>query len=341
METVWFWLATAMIAAYAVLDGFDLGAGILHLILGRTDPGRATILRAIGPFWDGNEVWLIAAGGVLFSAFPALFAASFSGFYLPLTIVVWLLMLRGLAIEFRHQIQSPVWTPLWDVVFSGASLLLTICFGAALGNIVRGVPLDSNGEFFLPLWTHFGTGDDPGVLDWYTITVSVLVTVAIAHHGALWIALKTSGDLGGRSVSTARKLWWPLVALTGIVTVLTFLVQPQVPRRLAEQPAGGVFAILAVAGLGWARAEAGRRERRAFLGSCLYLVAMLASAAFGIYPFVLPANRPGGGLTIQQAAADGYGISAALWWWIPGVLLAASYFVYLHREFAGKVDHGG
>src|SRR5438876_12217309 len=130
MGFIWFWLVAIMLVAYVVLDGFDLGVGILHLFLARNEQQRQLMLRSIGPFWDGNEVWLLAGGGTLYFAFPALYAASFSGFYLPLMMVLWLLMLRGISIEFRSHVESPVWRPLWDVVFGGASTLLTIFFGA-------------------------------------------------------------------------------------------------------------------------------------------------------------------------------------------------------------------
>src|SRR5258705_1660744 len=147
MGTIWFWLVAIMIATYVLLDGFDLGTGAIHLFVAKTDHERRQVLASIGPVWDGNEVWLIAAGGTLYFAFPGLYASSFSGFYLPLMIVLWLLILRGIAIEFRSHIDSPVWKPLWDFVFSAASVLLSIFFGAALGNVIRGVPLDQKGEF--------------------------------------------------------------------------------------------------------------------------------------------------------------------------------------------------
>src|SRR5208282_93540 len=164
LPNLWFCLVAAMIAVYVVLDGFDLGAGILHLFVARTDAERRTVLASIGPVWDANEVWLVAGGGTLYFAFPALYASSFSGFYLPLMMVLWLLILRGISIEFRNHIDSLVWKPFWDAVFGGASALLAIFFGAALGNVVRGVPLDDANEFFLPLWTNFGIGREVGIL---------------------------------------------------------------------------------------------------------------------------------------------------------------------------------
>src|SRR5712671_3892392 len=160
MGFIWFWIVAVMLTAYVVLDGFDLGVGILHPLLSRTEHDRQIMLRVIGPVWDGNEVWLLAGGGTLYFAFPTLYAASFSGFYLPLMIVLWLLMLRGIAIEFRSHVDSPAWTPVWDVVFSLSSLLLVIFYGAALGNVVRGVPLTAEGWFFAPLWTDLRVGPE-------------------------------------------------------------------------------------------------------------------------------------------------------------------------------------
>src|SRR5579864_9321565 len=151
MGTIWFCLVAIMLAGYVVLDGFDIGAGILHLWIARTEAERRTVLRSIGSVWDGNEVWLIAGGGTLYFAFPTLYAASFSGFYLPLMMVLWLLVLRGIGIEFRMHIENPVWRSLFDGFFAISSALLAIFFGAALGNVVRGVPLGADHFFFEPL----------------------------------------------------------------------------------------------------------------------------------------------------------------------------------------------
>src|SRR5271167_536529 len=148
MASLWFWIVAAMIATYVVLDGFDLGAGAIYLLAAKTSDERRRVLRAIGPVWDGNEVWLLAAGGTLYFAFPLLYASSFSGFYLPLMMVLWLLMLRAIGIEFRTHVQDELWKGFFDVIFGLASILLAIFFGAALGNVVRGVPLQPDGYFF-------------------------------------------------------------------------------------------------------------------------------------------------------------------------------------------------
>ena len=341
IQLIWFCLAAILIAGYVVLDGFDLGAGAIHLFVARGAAERKLILKTVGPVWDGNEVWLLAGGGTLFMAFPNLYAASFSGFYLPLMIVLWLLILRGVSIEFRNRIDSPVWTPLWDGGFCISSALLAIFFGAALGNVVRGVPLDASGNFFLPLWTDFrpnlhGQGDRPGVLDWYTILTGVLALAALVEHGALWVRYKTSGELSARAGTAAHTIWSLLGLLTLGATVASFYLQPQIPANFRAHPWGAIFPLLAIAGFAGMRR---RGERAAFLSSCAYLVGMLTSAAFGVFPYVLPsAPAPALGLTIYSAATADYGLKVALAWWIPGMLLVGVYTTFVYRKFAGKVN---
>lgn len=356
METVWFCLTAFMLVGYVVLDGFDLGAGMLHFLAGHDESERRAVLRSVGPVWDGNEVWLIAAGGTLYFAFPALYASSFSGFYLPLTMVLWLLILRGTAVEFRSHLDHPAWTPFWDVVFTGASLLLALFFGVALGNVVRGVPLNAEGWFFEPLWTNWRVGPDPGILDWYTLLVGLLAVAALAMHGGLWLGLKTRGGLRRRARRWARRAWGATLALTVAVTAATFIVQPRVPASLGERPWGWILPLAALVGLGVARVGLGpepgpsssptpapddARDRRAFLGSGLYLAAMLGSAALGLHPYVLPAvGDPSLGLTVTGTAAPEYGLRIGLFWWIPGMALVVLYFVRLYRTFAGRVETG-
>ena len=343
METAWFCLVAIMIAAYVVLDGFDLGAGAVHFLVAKTDAERRLVVRSIGPVWDGNEVWLLAAGGTLYFAFPALYASGFSGFYLPLMIVLWLLILRGISIEFREKVDSPVWVKFWDVVFAAASLLLAVFYGAALGNVVRGVPLNEKGYFFEALWTNFRLGTDTGILDWYTILVGLAALTTLSLHGALWLSLKTEGPVHDRSQRSARAAWWVLLLFTILVTVVTFFVQPQVLKNLSNHPAGYVFPLLALTGLagtGWFITR--KDDLRSFLASCLYIVGMLTSVVFGLYPLVLPASTsPAYSLTIYNAKAADYGLRVGLVWWIFGMALVTGYFVYVYRHFAGKVKLEG
>jgi cytochrome d ubiquinol oxidase subunit II len=347
MPTLWFCLVAAMLAVYVLLDGFDLGVGIIFLGVAHTEAERRTVLASIGPVRDANEVWLIAAGGTLFFAFPVLYASSFSGFYLPLTIVLWLLILRGISIEFRSHLRNPLWAPLWDLVFCGASVLLAIFYGVALGNVVRGVPLDATGYFFEALWTNFRFGKDAGILDWYTILVGFAAYFALAEHGALWVAHKTDGVLRDRARRMARMGWWGVAFFTLVVTVVTLRVQPQVMANLSAYPAGFVSPLLAVAGLASSafflrisRAPSPSRDLRAFLASSTYLAGMLASVAFGLYPYVLPArDTPSHSLSIYNASTTPHGLSLGLAWWPFALLLALAYFFFLYRGFAGKVTH--
>ncbi|HYW45580.1 MAG TPA: cytochrome d ubiquinol oxidase subunit II [Bryobacteraceae bacterium] len=343
METIWFCFVAVMIAAYVVLDGFDLGAGIMHLFVARTDGERRAVLSSIGPVWDGNEVWLLAGGGTLYFAFPGLYSSSFSGFYLPLMIVLWLLILRGISIEFRNHVQSLVWQPLWDAVFAGASALLAIFFGAALGNVVRGVPLDRSGEFFLPLWTDFTAGKDAGILDWYTVLVAVAALLALTVHGSLWVVLKTEGAVEARARRYAKGAWWGLLAWVVLITLASFRIQPHLKESFAARPWGYVFPLLAILGLAGIRVLDGRHKGLdAFLCSCLFILGMLTSAAFGLYPYVLPSNTdPSIGLTVHNAAAPLYGLRVGLMWFIPGMILACGYLVYTYRSFSGKVTADG
>jgi cytochrome bd ubiquinol oxidase subunit II len=335
METLWFWLVAIMVAAYVLLDGFDLGAGALHLVLGKTDEERSQILDSIGPFWDGNEVWLLAGGGTLYFAFPVLYASAFSGFYLPLMVVLWLLILRGIAIESRHMLHNALWTPFWDTVFSGASALLAIFFGAALGNVVRGVPLDANQEFFLPLWTDFRVSGNPGILDWYTVLVALLALATLLHHGAWWVAYRTHDELEARALRAARLTLRIVAGLTPVVTLASGLVRPDLFANFASMPFGAVFPLLAIGGL-FVSMRA-KMPLTGFFGSCAYIAGMLTSLVFSVYPSVLPGiGTPG--LTIQNASAPLYGLQVGLVWWIPGFFLACGYAAFLYRRFAGKVD---
>lgn len=341
MGTIWYCLVAIMIAVYVLLDGFDLGAGAIHLMVAKTDAERRQVLASIGPVWDGNEVWLVAAGGTLYFAFPALYASGFSGFYLPLMMVLWLLILRGASIEFRNHIKSRVWDPFWDALFCLSSLLLAVFYGAALGNVVRGVPLDASGYFFEPLWTDFRLGEVTGILDWYTILVGVLALLALVMHGGLWVQMKTSAAVSQRAGRLAGRAWWGVALLTAVITLITFRVQPQIRENLTTWPWGFVFPFLAVAGIAGVRFELVKRdEHKAFYASCVYLAGMLTSVVFGLYPMVLPARNPVYSLTVASAKAGAYGLKVGLVWWTMGIILAAGYFSFVYRSFAGKVTAG-
>jgi len=339
METVWFMIVAVMVAAYVVLDGFDLGAGVIYVAATKTSDERRRIMRAIGPVWDGNEVWLLAAGGTLYFAFPLLYASSFSGFYLPLMMVLWLLMLRGIGIELRTHMHNPVWVGFFDVIFSVSSVLLCIFFGAALGNVVRGVPLRPDQYFFEPLWTNFRVGTENGILDWYTVLTGVIALVTLTTHGSLDVAVKTEDDLNARARKVAQWLWPVQLLLTVAGLIATVAIRPGVLDNYKHHAVGFaipvlVFGALAVMMHGMIK----RADKIAFVASGVYIVGMLVGAAFGLYPIVLPASTdPALNLTIYNTAAGSHGLSVGLAWWSLGMVLALGYFFVLFRMFRGKV----
>ena len=339
MGFIWFWLVALMIVAYVVLDGFDIGVGILHPFVARSEPERQLTLRSIGPVWDGNEVWLIAAGGTLYFAFPLLYASAFSGFYLALMIVLWLLIMRGVSIELRMQIDTAVWRSFFDGLFFFSSALLAVFFGAALANVIRGVPIADDGYFFLPLWTTWRVGPQPGILDWFSVIGGLLALTALSLHGALYLAIKTDGTLQQRTRTMARRLWMVVGVLTLMSLPATIIARPDVLANYKSYPVlfvipvGVLFALVGIPHF-----SRQQRDPKAFLCSCLYLSFMLLGAAVALYPRLLPSsNNPGRDITIEKALAGPHTLRIGLLWWAFGMCLALTYFIIVYRMFRGKV----
>jgi cytochrome bd ubiquinol oxidase subunit II len=339
----WFCLITILLAIYVALDGFDIGVGIVQLFVADTLEEKRRVMSTIAGVWGSNEVWLLAFGGALFFAFPALYASALSGFYLAIIIVIWLLILRGVSTEFRSHVDGIMWPSFWDAVFAGANILLAFLYGIALGNVVRGVPLEASGSFFLPLWTNFSASTGTGILDRYTLLVGITSFLSLSVHGSLWVIVKTDGILQQRTRSFAAKCWPGVVGLVLLISVLSFRVQPNLLKEFARYPWGLVFPASAAAGLLGMRILGSRRkDEYAFLASMLYLMGMLASAAFGVFPNLLPSN--GGqdtSLTIYNAAAGVHGLAIGSYWLIAGILMAVGYAVFVYRFFAGKIREGG
>jgi cytochrome d ubiquinol oxidase subunit II len=338
MGFLWFAIISVMLAGYVVLDGFDIGAGALHLFLGRTDDERKKIIRSIGPVWDGNEVWLLATGGVLYFVFPQLYASSFSGFYLPLVMVLWLLMLRAIGLEFRTHIKEKIWASFFDGIFSIGSLLLAIFYGAALGNVVRGLPLGPDHYFFLPLWTNWNTGAHPGVLDWYTVLSGVVALVALCMHGANYIVTKTDGELRERARSTSLALTPVLILLTLVSLIATIAIHPNITANFNALPIGYAIPVLVFVSLiAVFIFQKGRHEVAAFVSGALYLTLMLVGAVYALYPVVLPAIDAQYNLTIANSITASYALQVGLTWWIIGIVIVLAYFIFMYRMFRGKV----
>jgi cytochrome bd ubiquinol oxidase subunit II len=339
METFWYTAVALMLAIYVVLDGFDFGVGTLYPFLGRTEADRHVMHMAIGPVWNGNEVWLIAAGAVLFLAFPKAYAAGFSGFYLALIIVLWLFMFRGLAMELRSHVDHPLWRQLCDATFFGASLSLAVVFGVALGNLIRGVPLNRDGYFFVALWTNFMTAPEPGTLDWFTMLVGLASAAILALHGANFLAMKTTGDLYARAVAVAKHLRWLACGSAVLVTLGMMFIQPDLRPNYTAHPMGYVFPVGgAIALIVMLMLQERQRDVAAFITSSLFILAMLGSLAWGSYPNILIATTDAeNSLTISNAATNAYGLQAGAQWFAIGCVLIIAYQLSLHRTFWGKV----
>jgi cytochrome bd ubiquinol oxidase subunit II len=326
VETLWFCFLAFMVTMYVVLDGFDLGVGALHLFLARNEGEREEATAAIGPVWNGNEVWLIAAGGVLFMVFPKVYAAAFSGLYFGLILVLWLLVGRGLSLELRHQLDNPLWRQACDAVFALSSGGLAFVFGVALGNVVRGVPLGADGYFQLPLFN---------TLNWYALLIGVFGLVVLCVQGATFLSWRATGDLAGRARRWARGLWWAEVALFLGLIGPTYAVRDEMLTNLTGHPWRLVFPALALGSLGALLVcQLRGLWGRAFAASSLFIAGMLATMAAGLYPNLLPARegRPFG-LTLHNAVAGDTVLTTALVWWPLAMALAGLYLVYAYRMF--------
>jgi cytochrome d ubiquinol oxidase subunit II len=314
-----------MLTAYVLLDGYDLGAGAISFLVARTAPERAAVMESIGPFVHANEVWLIAAGGALFALFPKAYASSFSGFYLPLIIVLWLFMIRGIALELRDHFNSVLWHQFWDAAFAGSSGLLILLFGVALGNLLRGVPLDER-EYF--------QGTFAFLLNPYALLVGIFAVFALAQHAATFLALRIDGTPARRSLTLLRRLWWGVLVLYLGITVATYFVRglPASPW-LYVVPVVSLAALIAMIPL-LHRGQYGA----AFAASSLFVATLLVEAAGSLFPYLIPGYPLGsGGMTIFEATPSPVSLAVALTTTIGGSIAVLIYGSLVTRAMAGKV----
>jgi cytochrome bd ubiquinol oxidase subunit II len=337
---LWFALLCVTLTLFVVLDGWNIGAGILQMIVAKSDLERREVIAAIGPFWSWHEVWLVAAGGTFVLAFPRIMAVSFAGFYLALWLVLWSLILRGISIEVGGHLRDTLWQSAWNFVFVLSSVLLAVLFGTALGNVIRGVPLDGTGQFSMSLFSDFGVRGRVGILDWYTLSVALFTTALLGAHGATYLTLKTRGRVHERSDRWARLLWSTVGALFLVVTVETQIVRPDLAGAMVQRP----FAWLSAAailggGLAILTGLRRRRELRAFAGSCAVIAGLLIGAAAGVFPVMLHSTlSPEHSLTIYDGVTGERGLGLALMWWPLAFVLALTYGVAVMRNYRGKVQ---
>jgi cytochrome d ubiquinol oxidase subunit II len=332
MTTIWYLLLGFMLIAFAILDGMNLGAGAMHLVLGRNNDERRTHFAAVGPLWWGYEVWLLAAGGSMVSAFPILYAKSFSGFYLVLTLVLWMLIIRGTAIEFRQQVDNDLWRGFWDACYCVSSVLLAVLFGAAVGNVIRGVPFNSHLDF---------TGSFGLALNPYAILIGVLSLAYLSMHGAIFIALKTAiAEHFDWAIKVAGVLFVAVVVLIVLATGLSFPVRPDLATNYVRYPVLFVLPILTLVGIiGIGSSIKGRNPSRALAASAITLAAMMASAGASLYPSLLPnLGQATGGLTIANTSAPEADLQLAAVLNIAGIVAVICYAAYVHKVFGGTVN---
>lgn len=340
MVEAWYTILAAMLIGYSLLDGFDFGAGILHLFVAKTNLERRSVFAAIGPWWDGNEVWLLAAGGVLFVAFPSALALAFPAFYLALFPMIWALMIRGIAIELRGHLSDALWRQWWDSVFALSSVMLALLFGVALGNVLRGLPVSAGHASTLPLFTDFSPyGHNLGLIDWYTLLVGLCTVLVLVAHGAAFLAMRTTGGVRANSLAVERRCVLPLALAFVAVTLATVAVHSDLVRQFAARPLAWVGFVVACAGV-LARVKARRHDQdgSAFAGSCATIGGLLASAAATVYPQLLPAPQDSNlGVSAFAAVAAGDGLTIALFWWPVAAGLVAVWHTMVWRWNRGRV----
>jgi cytochrome d ubiquinol oxidase subunit II len=329
LNTIWFGLVGILLAGYAILDGFDLGVGALHLFT-KTDLERRTMLNAIGPVWDGNEVWLVTGGGALFAAFPEVYATAFSGFYLALMLLLLALIFRAVAIEFRSKRESKRWRATWDVSFSMSSILSALLIGVALGNIAWGIPLDARHEY---------AGTFLGLLHPYPILVGITTVALFMMHGSIYVVLKTEEGLHEKARHWVRNGIIFFIICYAITTLFTLLYIPHMTDNIRANPAlfiVPVINILAIANI--PREVHLGRDFRAFLSSCIAVVALLALFGIGMYPYMIYSlPNPENSLAIYNSASSHETLKIMLIIALIGMPMVLSYTVSIYWIFRGKV----
>ena len=339
-------------AIFFILDGYDFGTGIIHLFMADKEKDKVVIAKAAGLFWDANEVWFVVAGGMLFMVFPTYYAVVFSGFYLPLMIILWLMILRAIGLEFRSQFDYPIWKDLWDKVFGISSLLLAFFFGVGLGNVVRGVNLGGveNGVsmyekyyFFLPLWSEEFSplSAHPGILDWFTIIIGIIAVVVLSIHGASWIIYKTNSSINEKLKTIIFRLNIVLFILSLFSLFIWRNLHHSFFDNFWEKPYLLIFPLLYFTSLfGLFFIKKFKKEVYGFVFSTTLILGGITSTLASLFPVILPSrNNVNEHLTIYNMAVDGDGLSMALGWGIVGSILMLVYGIIRVKLTKGKIDN--
>jgi cytochrome d ubiquinol oxidase subunit II len=329
LPVIWYGLVGILLTGYAILDGFDLGVGALHLFTSK-DEHRRLMLNSIGPVWDGNEVWLVTGGGALFAAFPEVYATVFSGFYLALILLLFALIFRAVAIEFRSKLQMHWWRQTWDVSFSVASILCSLLLGVAFGNIVWGIPLDKHAEFVGSFW---------GLLNPYGLLVGVTTVALFMMHGAIYTVLKNEGPLHAQARGWVNNTIIFFIICYGITTMATLLYVPHMSRHIHDYPVFFVVPMLTMLAIANIPREIHHgHDFMAFLSSGAAIVGLMALVGIGMFPhLVLARPDPAMSLTIYNAASSPKTLTIMLIIALIGVPIVLAYTSSIYYIFRGKV----
>ncbi len=330
LNSIWFWLISALFAGYAILDGFDFGVGILSLF-GRSEKERRIHFNAIGPVWDGNEVWLITGGGALFAAFPRVYATVFSGLYIALMLLLVALIFRAVSFEFRSKVESHIWRRTWDFAFGFGSLLSAFLLGVAFGNILIGVPIDAKGNFI-------GTFSD--LLNPYSLCVGLLSVLLFIMHGAIYLAGKSEDELRHRCHKWAQNTWIYFSVLYIVITIWTWLAAAFLFEKSTGNPFFYIFMIVLIAAVIILPVLfKDGKFNRAFFASSIMIAIMIGQAALSLYPRFIPSSIDiNYSLTIYNASSSDLTLQTMLIIAVVGIPVVIAYTFFIHRVFRGKVE---
>ncbi|UCE61283.1 MAG: cytochrome d ubiquinol oxidase subunit II [Phycisphaerales bacterium] len=329
LNTTWFLLIWVLLTGYAILDGFDLGVGVLHLFA-RDERERRIHTGAIGPFWDGNEVWLLTGAGALFAAFPVVYATVFSSFYLALMLLLFALICRAVSLEFRSQVDSPGWRRAWDWAFGLGSLIPAILFGVAIGNILRGIPIEADGRANVSF---------ASLLNPYALLIGVLSLAMFTMHGAAFLAIKSEGDLQRRAARWVFGAWVVFVILYLSTFAATFYAAPFLFEGAFSRALFWVFlVILLLAAVYTFVANRAGKYLRSFLASSVSIASVMGLTAVCLFPRVVPSSLDlAHSLTVYNASSTPRTLTVMLIIALVGMPIVIAYSAYIYRVFAGKV----
>jgi cytochrome d ubiquinol oxidase subunit II len=328
LPTIWFIVVGVLLVGYAILDGFDLGVGMLHLAIARSDEERSVLMRAIGPVWDGNEVWLLTMGGALFAAFPVVYATVFSGFYLALVLLLVALILRAVALEFRHHLPDVGWRGAWDLAFFLGSFLPALLLGVAIGNVAYGLPFNADAQY---------TGGLLGLLNPFSLLVGLAAVAMFTLQGALWLTIRTEGVLRGRAWRTATVAWPAFMTLWLVVTVYARVDAAHLWDNFGTPIAWSVPVVFVAAAAATGAAILAKRATAAFVASSASIAALIGILGLGLYPNLVPGRGGASGLTVANAASSDLSLTVMLVIALIGMPLVLGYTAFIYRHFWGPV----